>query len=69
MFNIAVKPEDNYLTYILKDLTTDFRLEIVPSRGGIVTNWTIQGQQILYLDRERFKNPTLTVRGGIPIPL
>lgn len=66
MFNIAIKQED-YLTYILKDLESHSRLEIVPEKGGIVTDWTIQGQKILYLDQERFKNPQLSVRGGIPI--
>lgn len=66
MFNIAIKQED-YLTYILKDLDTNSRLEIVPEKGGIITNWTIQGQKILYLDQERFKNLNLSVRGGIPI--
>ncbi|MGI0483057.1 aldose epimerase [Geminocystis sp. CENA526] len=66
MYNIAVKQEE-YLTYILKDLDSDSRLEIVPERGGIVTDWTIQGQKIFYLDKERFKNPQLSVRGGIPI--
>ena len=65
MFNIAVTHEE-YLTYILKDLTTNSRLEIVPERGGIVTKWSLQGQDILYLDKERFKNPNLSVRGGIP---
>ena len=66
MFNIAVTHEE-YLTYILKDLTTNSRLEIVPERGGIVTKWSLQGQDILYLDKERFKNPNLSVRGGIPV--
>ncbi|BAQ59790.1 galactose mutarotase and related enzymes [Geminocystis sp. NIES-3708] len=66
MFNIAIKQEE-YLTYILKDLDSNSRLEIVPEKGGIVTDWTIQGQKILYLDQERFKNPQLSVRGGIPI--
>ncbi|BAQ63267.1 aldose epimerase [Geminocystis sp. NIES-3709] len=66
MYNIAIKQEE-YLTYILKDLDSNCRLEIVPERGGIVTDWTIQGQKILYLDKDRFKNPQLSVRGGIPV--
>ncbi|GAB1537613.1 aldose epimerase [Scytonema sp. NUACC21] len=39
----------------------------MPERGGIVTSWRLQGQEILYLDEERFANPELSVRGGIPI--
>lgn len=66
MFTIAVK-QDRYQTYILSDKTAHSRLEVVPERGGIVTRWRIQGQHILYLDEERFANPELSVRGGIPI--
>ncbi|AFY77038.1 MAG: aldose epimerase [Hydrococcus sp. C42_A2020_068] len=66
MFAIAFKQEQ-YRTYILSDQKTLSRLEIVPERGGIVTRWQIQGQNILYLDAQRFANPQLSIRGGIPI--
>mgnify|MGYP006266944305 CR=1 FL=1 len=65
-FAIARK-QDQYLTYILSDREALSRLEVVPERGGIITRWKIQGQDILYLDAERFTNPDLSVRGGIPI--
>lgn len=41
--------------------------EVVPERGGMVTRWRVQGRDILYLDENRFADPTLSVRGGIPI--
>ena len=66
MFNISLKQEQ-YLTYILSDEAGHSRVEVVPERGGIITKWKIQGQDILYLDAERFANPQLSVRGGIPI--
>lgn len=66
MYEIAIKQEQ-YKTYILSDETALSRLEVVPERGGIVTRWQLQGQEIFYLDSERFKNPDLSVRGGIPI--
>jgi galactose mutarotase-like enzyme len=66
VFAIALK-QDQYLTYILSDSEALSRLEVVPERGGIITRWKIQGQDILYLDEERFVNPELSVRGGIPI--
>ena len=66
MFAIALE-EKQYSTYILSDDTTDSCIEVVPERGGIVTRWQVQGQEILYLDTERFKNPEMSVRGGIPI--
>jgi galactose mutarotase-like enzyme len=74
MFAIAVenRPIGNrqYETYILSDRSTDTAgswLEVVPERGGIITRWQVNGQEILYLDQERFANPELSVRGGIPI--
>lgn len=59
--------QQQYKTYILSDQTTGSLLEVVPERGGIITRWASGGQDILYLDAERFANPSLSVRGGIPI--
>nr|WP_199318736.1 aldose epimerase [Leptolyngbya sp. FACHB-541] len=59
--------QKQYKTYILSDQIGQSRLEVVPERGGIITSWQIRGKEMLYLDAERFANPELTVRGGIPI--
>lgn len=66
MFAIAVK-QKQYKTYILSDQAGESRIEVVPERGGIITGWQVRGQDLLYLDTERFANPDLSVRGGIPI--
>ncbi len=66
MFAIAQKT-DLYHTYLLSDQSADTHIEVVPERGGIVTQWRVRDQNILYLDTERFKDPKLSVRGGIPI--
>lgn len=66
MFAIAIQ-QQQYKTYILTDQEAQSRLEVVPERGGIITSWSIQGQDILYLDAPRFVDPNLSVRGGIPI--
>ena len=66
-YSIALKPEEHYQTYILSDETQQSRLEIVPGRGAVVTSWRIQGQELLYMDWERFQDPDKSVRGGIPI--
>lgn len=66
MFAIATE-QRQYKTYILSDLDASTRLEVVPERGGIITSWQLQGQELLYLDVERFTHPEMTVRGGIPI--
>ncbi len=65
-FSISVK-QNQYITYILSDESALSRLEVVPERGGIITRWSIEGQEIFYLDEERFTNPELSVRGGNPI--
>jgi galactose mutarotase-like enzyme len=66
VFAIAFKQQP-YETYTLSDQTAQSHLEVVPERGGIITSWYVQGQDILYLDAERFTKPDLSVRGGIPI--
>jgi galactose mutarotase-like enzyme len=66
VFAIA-RLSQQYETYILTDQGASSRLEVVPERGGIITSWSLQGQDILYLDAERFTDPSLSVRGGIPI--
>ncbi|WGV25594.1 aldose epimerase [Halotia branconii] len=66
MFTIAIQ-QQQYKTYILSDETAGSQLEVVPERGGIITRWRVQGQEIFYLDTERFTNPNLSVRGGNPI--
>jgi galactose mutarotase-like enzyme len=52
---------------ILTHSEAQSRLEVVPERGGIITQWNLRERDILYLDAERFAQPNLSVRGGIPI--
>jgi galactose mutarotase-like enzyme len=66
VFAIALK-QKQYKTYILSDETANSTLEVVPERGGIATSWLVEGKEMFYLDAERFANPDLNVRGGIPI--
>ncbi|MGB3266035.1 MAG: aldose epimerase [Microcoleus sp.] len=66
VFAIALK-QKQYKTYILSDETANSALEVVPERGGIAISWLVEGKEMFYLDAERFANPDLTVRGGIPI--
>ena len=66
MFAIEVE-QGQYKTYTLSDPATNTSIEVIPERGGIVTRWRMQGQEIFYLDEARLTDPTLTVRGGIPI--
>jgi galactose mutarotase-like enzyme len=67
VFSIFRQRRQHYDTYILTDQVAQARLEVVPERGGLVTSWQVQGRELLYMDTERFANPNLTVRGGMPI--
>ncbi|MGD1856271.1 MAG: aldose epimerase [Leptolyngbyaceae cyanobacterium] len=57
--------KQQYLTYILTD--GDAQVAVVPERGGIVTSWQVNDKEMLYMDTERFKDASLSVRGGIPL--
>jgi galactose mutarotase-like enzyme len=48
-------------------LSGSTRVKISPERGGLVTSFYIGNTEILYLDRETFKDMTKNVRGGIPL--
>ncbi|MBW4599467.1 MAG: aldose epimerase [Calothrix sp. FI2-JRJ7] len=63
---IAVE-QQQYETYVLSDETATTQVSVVPERGGIITSWLINEQEIFYMDTERFTNPALSVRGGIPL--
>ena len=59
--------QNQYPTYRLEDPRDQAVAWVVPDRGGIVTHWQVGGQEMFYLDEERFKDPNLSVRGGIPL--
>ncbi len=42
-------------------------VRVVPERGGLITSWKSNGREILYLDLDRFKDETKSVRGGMPV--
>jgi galactose mutarotase-like enzyme len=43
------------------------RAAIAPTRGALVTRWSVGGEDLLYLDRATFVDPSKNVRGGIPV--
>lgn len=53
--------------WILQSERDQGRATVLPERGGILLSWDIGAREILYLDRERFANPALSIRGGIPL--
>ncbi|MEM8603068.1 MAG: aldose epimerase [Cyanobacteria bacterium P01_H01_bin.121] len=66
MFEIQTE-QSQYKTYTLTDQAAQTSVAVVPERGGIITSWQVQGNEMFYLDRDRFADPSLSVRGGIPL--
>ena len=42
-------------------------IKFCPERGGLITNWVSDNNEILYFDEKRFMDRTKSIRGGIPI--
>lgn len=52
-------------TYVLED--GEARVEVIPSRGALVTRMNVGGDELLYLDESTVVDPSKNVRGGIPV--
>jgi galactose mutarotase-like enzyme len=52
-------------TYALVD--GGCRVEVIPSRGALVTRMTVDSDEVLYLDEATVADPVKNVRGGIPV--
>lgn len=52
-------------TYALED--GEARVEVIPSRGALVTRMNVGGDELLYLDESTVVDPSKNVRGGIPV--
>lgn len=46
--------KDTYTLYELKEKATSSRVTVCPERGGIVLNYSVRGEELLYLDRNTF---------------
>jgi D-hexose-6-phosphate mutarotase len=62
-----VQHADPYPHWLFTDPATGDRLRLVPERGGLITGWECGGHERLYFDQQRFADPALSVRGGIPV--
>lgn len=58
---------DKFETYRLYDLENNSFFEVVPERGGVITKFVYNGNEILYLDKETLYDTMKNLRGGIPI--
>ena len=60
----ASEPYDHWL---YSDPASGDQLRLVPERGGLLSGWRCGGRELLYFDAERFADPSLSVRGGVPV--
>ena len=67
VFSVSPTSEGQYDAYVLRDDSSQSRAVVVPERGGIISRWRVGDRSVLYLDRDRFADPSLSIRGGIPI--
>ena len=72
MFSVQVVqpgPESRYATsvYWLRDEAAGSAIAVLPDRGGIITEWQIQGQDYFYMDWDRYQDPENSIRGGNPV--
>lgn len=52
-------------TVILQQGTT--RATVLPQRGALVTHFSVEGEELLFLDPTTLADPAKSVRGGIPV--
>ncbi|HEX4335256.1 MAG TPA: galactose mutarotase [Polyangiaceae bacterium] len=53
--------------FVLEDETARSRVELAPKRGALVTAMRVGDRDVLYLDEATLKDPSKSVRGGIPV--
>lgn len=62
-----IQRDTPYPHWEFSDPTSGDLLRLVPERGGLISGWCCGGQEVVYLDLERFLDPTQSVRGGFPV--
>jgi galactose mutarotase-like enzyme len=64
---VLLQRDRPYRHWEFRDPGSGDLLRVVPERGGLISGWRSGGRERLYLDLERFRDPALSVRGGIPV--
>ena len=62
-----IQRETPYPHWEFSDPASGDLLRVVPERGGLISGWRCAGHEVVYLDLERFLNPSQSVRGGFPV--
>ncbi|PLR94443.1 aldose epimerase family protein [Bacillus sp. T33-2] len=67
MHEVKQCEDKNYKIYELRNPDTNSWVKVAPERGGMVIGFGIQGEELLFLNKETFYDANANVRGGIPI--
>jgi galactose mutarotase-like enzyme len=63
----VIHTQDPLETLRLEDELTNSVVHVAPARGGMVTRFSVGGAPVLFLDESTLRDPSKSVRGGIPI--
>lgn len=66
MFTID-EVQTKYKVYELRDESGSSWIKVAPERGGIITEFGVHGDNVLFMDEATFNDPATNVRGGIPV--
>lgn len=67
MYEVKEYDDHEYHVYELSDSKANSWLKVVPERGGIITGFGVEGEEVLFLNEDTLYNPEKNIRGGIPI--
>ncbi|WML43869.1 aldose epimerase [Neobacillus sp. PS3-40] len=67
MYGVKVYSDNQYHVYELNDAKSNSWVKVVPERGGIIIGFGVEGEEVLFLNKETLDNPEKNIRGGIPI--
>lgn len=67
MYQLKVTKEQQLSVYELSNSELGSWLKVVPERGGIITSYGVNGEEVLFLNKETLYDSEKNIRGGIPI--
>ncbi|PPA69216.1 aldose epimerase [Jeotgalibacillus proteolyticus] len=67
MYQIKQLDDHKYSLYELTNARADSWLKVAPERGGIITSFGVEDEEIFFLNKETFYDSDVNVRGGNPI--
>lgn len=67
MYRIQIYEEQSYQMFRLKNESQNTWITVCPELGGILTEFAVNGEHQLYLNKPTLFDPNKSVRGGNPI--